>query len=576
MAHDVFISYSSKDKATADAVCNRLETNGIRCWIAPRDIPFGADFPEEIVKAISASRVMVLVFSSNTNNTAQVVREVGCAADHDVIIVPFRIEDVTPSIKLEFFLGVIHWLDAITPPLEQHIDTLVRTIRTILDTNVARADLPVSAEEAQDGAIKTVTGPQGPVEVRVPAGAVNGQVIRLDGRGVQGEKGERPGDLVVTLHVAHPPAPAPMPAQTPVPEPSIVKEEAPAVFQAPVVEQAAQAREAPTSEQAPPGPARDAGMVFSRGSTPAQTGQPQQTISTQPQQAPPNPQPQTTPANRDIRIEIGLTAKEAMQGGSKGVTVAGRTVHILIPPGLRDGEQRSYSGLGVPGDAFAPAGALIVTFRMAPVPAMAATGGSAPPPLSVPQSGPTLTPPRPPASAPQWNAPPRTPEVTLNPANSAAQIPNTSGMGKEFIIPREIMGFNWGAFLISLPWSIFNKAWIGLGIVGVSIVLFCILADLVPNTDIMLILPYLLSLVIGFKGNEWAWQNRKWQSIDQFRRVQKIWSWWGIGFGIMVLLFFTFYLIGKSLEKTTSLNTPVVAPASERVVAALGKSAPRS
>ncbi len=38
MAHDVFISHSAKDKATADAVCAVLEAEGIRCWIAPRDV----------------------------------------------------------------------------------------------------------------------------------------------------------------------------------------------------------------------------------------------------------------------------------------------------------------------------------------------------------------------------------------------------------------------------------------------------------------------------------------------------------------------------------------------------------
>ena len=34
MAHDVFISYSTKDKVIADAICANLENRGIRCWIA--------------------------------------------------------------------------------------------------------------------------------------------------------------------------------------------------------------------------------------------------------------------------------------------------------------------------------------------------------------------------------------------------------------------------------------------------------------------------------------------------------------------------------------------------------------
>lgn len=52
MAHDVFISHSSKDKQVADAMCNKLESSGIRCWIAPRDILPGMDWTESLVKAI--------------------------------------------------------------------------------------------------------------------------------------------------------------------------------------------------------------------------------------------------------------------------------------------------------------------------------------------------------------------------------------------------------------------------------------------------------------------------------------------------------------------------------------------
>lgn len=67
MAHDVFISYSFEDKATADAICATLENNNIRCWIAPRDIIPGTDWGASIIDAINESNVMVLVFSQNAN-----------------------------------------------------------------------------------------------------------------------------------------------------------------------------------------------------------------------------------------------------------------------------------------------------------------------------------------------------------------------------------------------------------------------------------------------------------------------------------------------------------------------------
>jgi hypothetical protein len=63
MVHNVFISYSSKDKPIADAICANTEANGVRCWIAPRDIAPGEDWPTAITKTIFQSLIMVLVFS---------------------------------------------------------------------------------------------------------------------------------------------------------------------------------------------------------------------------------------------------------------------------------------------------------------------------------------------------------------------------------------------------------------------------------------------------------------------------------------------------------------------------------
>ncbi len=132
--HDVFISYSSNDKAVADATCASLESRGIRCWIAPRDVLPGSNYPRSIVEAIDGSRVMVLVYSSHSNSSPHVVRELTHAVSKGVIILPFRIEDIPPSKDMEYLIGVPHWLDAMTPPLERHLVHLADTIRILLDS----------------------------------------------------------------------------------------------------------------------------------------------------------------------------------------------------------------------------------------------------------------------------------------------------------------------------------------------------------------------------------------------------------------------------------------------------------
>ena len=132
MAHDIFISYASEDKNIADAVCAKLEEREIRCWIAPRDILPGANWGESIVDAISDCKIMVFVFSSNSNRSQHVFHEIERAVDKEVTIIPFRVENVLPSKTIEFFISAKHWLDAITPPLEKHLKTLADKVSQVI------------------------------------------------------------------------------------------------------------------------------------------------------------------------------------------------------------------------------------------------------------------------------------------------------------------------------------------------------------------------------------------------------------------------------------------------------------
>ncbi|MFL6593885.1 MAG: toll/interleukin-1 receptor domain-containing protein, partial [Chthoniobacterales bacterium] len=145
MAHDVFVSHSAKDKAVAAQVVAHLEDAGIRCWVAPRDVVPGADWGESIVDAIESSKVMVLIFSLNANNSSQIKREVERAADKNVYTIPVRIDDIEPTRSLEYFISNSQWMDAFPPPIEPHLDSLARTVKAILARqagDVAEAEAP--------------------------------------------------------------------------------------------------------------------------------------------------------------------------------------------------------------------------------------------------------------------------------------------------------------------------------------------------------------------------------------------------------------------------------------------------
>lgn len=146
---DIFVSYCTKsDRDAAYGLVAYIESRGIECWIAPRDVRGGMEWAAEIVNAITVAKVMVLIFSANANGSPQVRREVMLAAHRGVRVLPFRVEDITPAASLEYFLSGQQWLDAFPPPLEPHYARLVVCLNTLMatPTNPPREIPPPSAD----------------------------------------------------------------------------------------------------------------------------------------------------------------------------------------------------------------------------------------------------------------------------------------------------------------------------------------------------------------------------------------------------------------------------------------------
>jgi predicted Ser/Thr protein kinase len=124
LSHAVFISYSSEDKAEADAVCAALEAENIGCWMAPRDvqgwpIPLRTDHtgdPRSSDPALDSQS--------------------GC-------------EPIAPSDDLAYFLGADQRVDGFQPlPPSQHFPVLIRHTRRLLQS----ASTESGGEEESDAA----------------------------------------------------------------------------------------------------------------------------------------------------------------------------------------------------------------------------------------------------------------------------------------------------------------------------------------------------------------------------------------------------------------------------------------
>ena len=132
MAHEVFVSYATEDSAVAEAAVTAIESLGICCFIAPRDVVAGQEYIEAIVDAIYESRLVVLILSSHSNHSWHVVRELERAISREIPVIPFRIEDIRLSKSMEYLVCSHHWMDAFPPPMEDHIRRLGECVQTLL------------------------------------------------------------------------------------------------------------------------------------------------------------------------------------------------------------------------------------------------------------------------------------------------------------------------------------------------------------------------------------------------------------------------------------------------------------
>jgi hypothetical protein len=199
--HDVFISYAQQDKPLADAVCAKLESRNIRCWIAPRDIPPGKSFPEAIIEGIEDGKVLVVIFSSYANKSPHVTRELTHAVNKGQIIIPFRIDDVVPSKSMEYLIGVPHWLDAVSPPMEKHIERLVATVEHIISPDKKPVSPVVAIPETESPEIEKSPPPVSPVKLS-PAPTIEDKPVTEPPKKSDAPSAERPERNTKGLAVA--------------------------------------------------------------------------------------------------------------------------------------------------------------------------------------------------------------------------------------------------------------------------------------------------------------------------------------------------------------------------------------
>ena len=144
---EVFISYSTKDTEIAFALLETFESYGLDCWIAPRNIPKGAQWAEEIDNAIQNARVFVVIVSSHSVESRQVPKEIALAVSSCESIFPFRIDDTGLQGTFRYYLSDYQFTDA-TSDAKQKMIELAEVICSSLGKPIPEKK-PVSEEEPE-------------------------------------------------------------------------------------------------------------------------------------------------------------------------------------------------------------------------------------------------------------------------------------------------------------------------------------------------------------------------------------------------------------------------------------------
>jgi len=138
MNASVFISYASQDQKVATTLCKALESRNFKCWIAARDIAPGENFQIAIVRAIRAAKIMLLVFTGNSNNSDEMAKELALASQSKLIVVPLLIDDVRPNDAFSYEFATRQWIDFFSD-WEAAIEQLAQRIAVALGTEAATA-----------------------------------------------------------------------------------------------------------------------------------------------------------------------------------------------------------------------------------------------------------------------------------------------------------------------------------------------------------------------------------------------------------------------------------------------------
>lgn len=235
---EVFISHSSNNRGLASALKEELVSQGISCWMAPDDISLGHTWEDAVADAILNASAFVILWSSSSQDSLQVKRELSLAASQKKLIIPLKLDEEVPRGAFAYYLTNTHWRQLDPSTIRQCSISIKEQIRStvpsqfktsrdtpvnlhkshpqqneVLDLDISskKSDLDVThniyitslqSKQGHTRIIKIGIGETAEsLEVKVPAGIKTGARLRLKGKGNQSKALGVRGDLYLLVRI---------------------------------------------------------------------------------------------------------------------------------------------------------------------------------------------------------------------------------------------------------------------------------------------------------------------------------------------------------------------------------------
>ncbi len=163
-----FISYSSKNQSSADAMRKLFNKNGIDTWMAPYDIPAGSEYAEVLYDALENCSCLVLMLTNNSQNSKWVRSEVDIAVSNGKAVIPVKLEDIELNSSMKTYLAgrqivPVHVIDEGSYEIQSLLDG-VRNFVNTADNNInistekeSESNLPIFTPVHENFAVKKET-----------------------------------------------------------------------------------------------------------------------------------------------------------------------------------------------------------------------------------------------------------------------------------------------------------------------------------------------------------------------------------------------------------------------------------